>query len=82
MPEAIKDIGNLDKPIQRDIGKYLHEYVANLQNPRSLGHALKGNFSGTWAYRFRKDYRIICEIQDKEITILVVEVGHRSDIYR
>lgn len=50
-------------------------------NPRSTGHGLAGPLSGLWRYRVG-DYRIICDIQDHKLVVLVVEIGHRSDIYR
>lgn len=81
-PTADKGIEKLDKPLQKEIKNYLYNHVANLPNPRAIGHALKGEYEDFWVYRFRKDYRIICDIQDEKITILVIEVGHRSDVYK
>jgi len=50
-------------------------------DPRSLGKALVGEMSGLWRYLIG-DYRLICKIEDREITIIVLEVGHRREIYR
>lgn len=50
-------------------------------DPRAPGKALTGRFSGLWRYRVG-DYRIICKIEDDRLVVLVVEVGHRRDIYR
>jgi mRNA interferase RelE/StbE len=56
--------------------------VANLENPRSIGESLKDKrFAGLWRYRVG-DFRIICDIRDKEISILVISVGHRSKVYK
>jgi mRNA interferase RelE/StbE len=66
---------------QHTILKYLNERVAQCDDPRQFGHALIAQFSGLWRYRVG-DYRIVCEIQDRVLRILVVAVGHSSDIYR
>jgi len=52
-----------------------------MNNPRSKGKALSGNLKGLWRYRVG-DYRVICQIIDNEVVILVVELGHRKEIYR
>jgi mRNA interferase RelE/StbE len=58
------------------------ERVAKLENPRSLGQALQGSkFGEYWRYRVG-DFRIVCEIQDKKVVVLVLRVGHRREIYR
>ena len=54
--------------------------VANLSDPRSKGKMLVGDLKGFWRYRVG-DYRLICRIHDEELEILVVEVGHRKEIY-
>jgi mRNA interferase RelE/StbE len=54
--------------------------VAELDDARSRGKGLSGRLSGLWRYRVG-DYRMICDIHDNEITIYVVEVGHRKDVY-
>jgi mRNA interferase RelE/StbE len=69
-----------DKPVARRIVDFMDERVARLENPRSIGAALRGP-EKLWRYRVG-DYRIICEIQDSKLVVLVVEIGHRSDIYR
>ena len=52
-----------------------------MENPRQKGKDLVGELKGMWRYRIGK-YRIICEIQDKQVTILVVEIEHRSKVYK
>jgi len=79
---AKKDLSKLDKQIARRITDFLRERVAPLDDPRSLGHALKGAALGElWRYRVG-DYRIICDIQDGALRILVITIGNRREIYR
>jgi mRNA interferase RelE/StbE len=63
------------------ITEFLEDRVAKSSNPRDLGAALAGEWAGHWRYRVG-DYRIICKIEDEIITILVIEIGHRREIYR
>jgi mRNA interferase RelE/StbE len=81
-PSADRGLDDLDRPIARRILKFLYERVAKLENPRSLGQALQGTeFGGLWRYRVG-DYRIICEILDKKLVVLVLRIGHRREVYR
>jgi mRNA interferase RelE/StbE len=75
---ARKELRSLDKPIQKKILEYLRSRVST--NPLSFGKELLGNKAGLRSYRI-ESYRIICQIQDESLTILVVAVGHRKDIY-
>ncbi|WP_428771390.1 type II toxin-antitoxin system RelE/ParE family toxin [Treponema sp. HNW] len=77
--EAEKQITKLDKPIQKRIFDYMTD-VANLSNPRDRGKMLVGNLFGYWRYRVG-DYRVLCKIQDQELVVYVVEVGHRRAVY-
>ena len=77
---ALKELKKLGHEAQRQIMKYLKERLAKLENPRLSGKALVGNFAGLWRYRLG-EYRIICQIKDKELLILVIRFGHRKDIY-
>ena len=62
--------------------KFLHDRVANLDNPRSIERALRGSRLGEfWKYRVG-DYRLICKIEDERLVVLVLRVGHRKEIYR
>jgi mRNA interferase RelE/StbE len=79
---AKKDLAKLDKQIARRITGFLRERVSMLDDPRSLGHVLKGSELGDfWRYRVG-DYRIVCEIQDRALRILVIQIGNRREIYR
>ena len=75
-----RSLAKLDQQIAKRITSKLRE-IANLDNPRSVGKPLVGNLAGLWRYRVG-DYRIICYIDDGELVILVVDVDHRSEVYR
>lgn len=61
---------------------YLEERVMRLDNPRQLGEALKGTALGhLWRYRVG-DYRVLCEIKDNKLIVLVVDIDHRRQVYR
>lgn len=77
--KAEKQLEKLDTQIQKRIKKFVLE-LESLGNPRSKGKALVGNFAGFWRYRIG-DYRIICEIIDKELIIYTIDIAHRSEIY-
>ena len=79
-PAASKQFTQLDKPIQRRIKNYMSE-IAILDNPRARGKELTSNLSGLWRYRVG-DYRILCRIRDDELIITVIEIAHRSTVYR
>jgi mRNA interferase RelE/StbE len=55
--------------------------VAPLDDPRSLGKTLQGRLGEFWRFRVG-DYRIICELHDKSLRVVVVRIGNRKDIYR
>ena len=77
-----KELAKLDKQIARRIIVFLRERVATLDDPRSIGEALKGSELGAfWKYRVG-DYRIISHIEDSTVRILVVKIGNRRDVYR
>lgn len=79
---AEKDIGKLDRSVAKRIIAFLRDRLAPLDDPRSIGEALKGARLGEyWKYRVG-DYRIISRIEDSQITIYVVRVGNRREIYR
>jgi len=79
-PGALKDLKKLDRQIQREILDYMDERVAKAKDPRDFGKPLRASKFGLWRYRVR-DYRIICELQEKRLVVLVVPIGHRSTIY-
>lgn len=79
---AEKQLAKLDRPIAKRIRNFLRERVLVLDDPRSLGEALKGSRLGEfWKYRVG-DYRIIARIEDQALTILVIRIGNRREVYR
>jgi mRNA interferase RelE/StbE len=78
---AEKQIQKLDRKAQELIVRFLRERVAPADNPRQWSKPLHGEKPGLWRYRVG-DYRLICDIQDEKITVLVLTVGHRKDVYR
>jgi mRNA interferase RelE/StbE len=76
-----KDLAKLDKQTARRIVAFLRERVAVLDDPRSIGEALKGTKLGAyWKYRVG-DYRVIAEIEDNAVRILVLRIGNRKNVY-
>ena len=79
--KAKKDLAALDKTQAKRITAFLRERVAGLDDPRSIGEALKGSLGEFWKYRVG-DYRIIARIEDEAVCILVIRIGHRKEVYR
>lgn len=73
-----KQFAKIDKLWQKKIVDYLKTKVRN--NPLSFGESLTSDLKGLWRYRVG-DYRIICDIKNKELIVLIVDVGHRKNIY-
>lgn len=81
-PAAERELDKLDPQTARRILVFLHGRVAQLDDPRSIGEALKGSKLGAfWKYRVG-DYRIISNIEDSALRILVVRIGNRREVYR
>lgn len=76
-----KDIRKIDAQQRKRIREFLEDKVANLEDPRMLGKALTGSFSGLWRYRIGS-YRIVTHIEDRDVRILVVKMAHRKEVYR
>lgn len=76
---AEKQLKKIDKPVVRRILKFLKTRVES--DPKSTGKFLKGKLSDLWSYRVG-DYRLICSFQDDELIVLVLEVGHRREVYK
>lgn len=77
---AMKQLSKLDKGTQKLILTWVAKSLENCDNPRIKGKGLTGNRSGEWRYRVG-NYRIICDIRDKELIILALSIGHRRNIY-
>ena len=78
-PLALKDLKKVDRTIQREIFDYMDERAATAKDPRDLGKPLRDSKFGLWRYRVR-DYRIICELRENRLVVLVVTIGRRSTI--
>jgi mRNA interferase RelE/StbE len=73
---AEQQLRKLERPVQSRILDWLNDRIEGCKNPRHFGEPLKGGHAGLWRYRVG-DYRILCEIQDQKIIILVLAIGHR-----
>lgn len=78
---ARNQIKKLDKAVARRILDFMDNRVAKQEDPRTIGKALTGPLGSLWRYRVG-DYRIICELQHSAVRVLVVRIGHRSEVYR
>lgn len=77
-----RELGKLDPQQRKRILKFLHERLAKLDDPRSIGEALHGSRLGEfWKYRMG-DFRLISKIEDDRLVVLVLHVGHRKEVYR
>lgn len=79
--EAVKQLKKIGHADARRIRDYLRGRIQPLEDPRQLGKPLSGQLSELWRYRIG-NYRVIASIEDHEVKILVVRIGHRSKIYR
>lgn len=77
---ARKELRKLDHQAQQEILRYLRERIATDEDPRRFGKALSRELAGLWRYRIQ-NYRIICSIEDQKLTVLVLRIGHRKDVY-
>lgn len=75
-----RSMKKLDRNVAKRIIAKLRE-ISQLEDPRSTGKALAGNLAGLWRYRVG-DYRIVCDIEDEVLLILVIDVAHRSKVYK
>ena len=78
---ARTQLRKLDKQMARRLVDYMNERIARLEDPRGLGTALTGPLGGLWRYRVG-DCRVICDVQDGALRVLVVRVGRRDTVYR
>ena len=81
-PDALKELKQLDRPVQVRLVAFLRDRLAPLDDPRSIGEALSGARLGSyWKYRVG-DWRIVCDIQDQRIVVRVLRIGNRREVYR
>jgi mRNA interferase RelE/StbE len=81
VPAAAKELKKVGRTEAARIIATLETRIAVLEDPRSLGTALTGELGGLWRWRIG-DYRVVARIEDERITILVVRIGHRREVYR
>lgn len=79
--QAQKTLKKMDKHQARLILSWVSKNLEGTDSPRIHGKGLVGNKSGQWRYRIG-DYRLLANIDDETITILVLEIGHRRDVYK
>ena len=79
--EARKIIDKLDNSVSKRILDWIKNNLEGCENPRAQGKALRGNLKGRWRYRVGS-YRIIAQIQDDKVVILIVDVDKRNDVYK
>lgn len=79
---ARAQLDRLDRPVARRILDYVEAAVTEPENPRVRAEMLAGRrYGGLWRYQVG-DYRVICDIRDETLVVVVVKVGHRSQVYR
>lgn len=79
--KAIRELNKMDNPVKVLLFNWINENLDGCSDPRFTGKALSGDLKGLWRYRVG-DYRILADIRDEDILILVVSEGHRKEIYR
>lgn len=75
---AEKQLSKLDRPVQRRILKFLEELAQG--DVRAKGKAMQGD-AHAWRYRVG-NYRVVCDLVDRELAVYVIRVGHRGEVYR
>ena len=70
----------MDKYTRKLIYAWIDKNLQGCENPRIHGKGLTANRSGQWRYRVG-DYRLIAEIEDEKVVILIINAGHRKEIY-
>ena len=78
---AAKELRKLDRQAQQEILRYLRKRIATEEDPRRFGKPLARELAGLWRYRVC-DYRVICNIEDDKLVVLVVRTSHRKDVYQ
>ncbi|WP_268914080.1 type II toxin-antitoxin system RelE family toxin [Lentilactobacillus sp. SPB1-3] len=78
--EAQRSLRKMDKHQATLITRWLYQHVDGIDDPRSIGKGLTANRSGQWRYRVG-NYRVICEIEDDELIVTAINIGHRRNIY-
>lgn len=77
---AERQLRRLDRQVQKRLLDWLDDRIEGCKNPRHFGEPLKGTHAGFWRYRIGP-YRVLCDIRDQALIVLVVPVGHRRGVY-
>lgn len=80
-PKAEKQMDKLDAPVRRRIARWIKDNLVDCENPRLHGEALHNKLKAYWKYRIG-DYRIVADILDAEVVIVVVKIDNRDSVYR
>jgi mRNA interferase RelE/StbE len=78
---AKRQLRKLDAGSAQAILRYLNRLLLETSDPRERGSGLRANLAGLWHYRIG-DYRVICSIEAHELVVLVLQIGHRRDVYK
>ena len=78
---AADALDKLDATARNRIWRFLRGWLARTDDPRQRGKALTGNYAGLWRYRLG-DYRLVCQLQDARLVVLVVKVARRDKVYQ
>jgi len=78
---AVKAIDKLDAKARQRIQRFIEQALQGTSDPRQWGKALTGRYAGLWRYRLG-DYRLVCQLQDARLVVLVVKVARRDKVYR
>lgn len=70
----------LDNTVRKQIYRWIKSHLIDVDDPRTFGKPLQANLSGYWRYRIG-NYRIIARIRNKELIVIFIDIGHRSDVY-
>lgn len=81
LKSAADALDKLDPDTRQRIWRFLRGRLAGTSNPRQAGKALTGRYTGLWRYRLG-DYRLVCQLQDARLVVLVVKIGHRRNVYQ
>ena len=80
-PRALGELKKLDRPAQERLVRFLRDRIGGEKDPRQFGKPLSGDKAGLWRYRVG-DYRVVCRIDDVRLSVLVLRIAHRRDVYR
>jgi mRNA interferase RelE/StbE len=77
---AVRELRDLGPSAAKTVRDFLDKRIRGCANPRAFGGPLRGALHGLWRYRVQ-DYRLICELNDGELIVVLVKLGHRSHVY-